>query len=59
MNKHDDQNSLNLVKFMTRFDKLEKNFKQLCHEYETTKEHLYSGLERLFEKIEEIEVKVK
>jgi uncharacterized protein Yka (UPF0111/DUF47 family) len=54
MNKHDNQDSLNLVIFMTRFEKLEKNFNRLCHEFETTKEQLYQGLEKLYEKIEEL-----
>jgi len=50
-----DCDKSNAMIFLKKIERLEERI----HQLEVEKEHIYDGLERLFEKIEEMEIKVK
>jgi hypothetical protein len=55
MVKSNDCDQSNAMVFLKKIERLEKRI----HQLEVEKEHIYDGLERLFEKIEEIGLKIK
>ncbi len=53
MVKSTDCDQSNAMVFLNKIERLENRI----HQLEVEKEHIYDGLERLFEKIEEIQLK--
>lgn len=54
MTKSNDCDQSNVMVLLKKIDRLEHR----VHQLELDKEHIYEGLEKLYEKIEEFEIKI-
>jgi hypothetical protein len=59
MNNSNDCDQSNVMVFLKKIERLESRIRQLEVDLEVSKEYIYSGLEKLYEKIEEMVLKVK
>lgn len=57
MAKSNECDQSNIVIFLKKIERLELRIQQLAADLEVSKEHIYSGLERLYERIEEMQLK--